>query len=226
MTCTRAISLVAALCSTALWSLPASANGGHFQVEDSSLIPPQSCSLETWGTREEPNTTWVTNPTCNFTGGSDWSLPVTYDVERDDIASVGLEYKRVLLNTGSGPALALMAGGQYQRATEEVDELFVKIPLSFQPMDMLALHVNGGVLHDRPADETYATWGLAATVKTISGPVLIAEMVDDDRREPLYGLGARFNIGSTRWTLDLGVSRDTQVDETAYTLGLNIPRLF
>ncbi len=205
----------------------ASANGGHFLVDDAGIIPPQSCELESWVTRADPVTHATVAPGCNFTGGSGWTMPLEYNLSNDDLTAIGLEYKTVLWTSRSGPALAATGGLRYSRTTSELDTYYLNIPLSFQPMDSLTLHVNGGVEHDRVLDDTYATWGLAATVKPVTGPVWIVEMYNNDvRQDPIIAGGARMNIGSTRWTLDLGLARDTQLDETAYTLGINIPRLF
>ncbi len=203
------------------------ANGGQFLVDDASIIPPQSCELETWVTRADPVTRATVSPGCNFTGGSGWTMPLEYNLSDDDLTAIGLEYKTVLWTSRSGPALAATGGLRYNRAASELDTYYLNIPLSVQPVDSLTLHLNGGVEHDRLLDDTYATWGLAATLKPGVGPVWILEMVDNDsRQDPIIAGGARMEIGSTRWTMDLGLARDTQLDETAYTLGINIPRLF
>ncbi|WP_027328958.1 hypothetical protein [Marinimicrobium agarilyticum] len=205
----------------------ASANGGHFMVDDASITPPQNCEFETWYTHADPVSHSVVSPGCNFTGGSDWTLPVTYNNETDEVSDIGLEYKKVVWTSRSGPALAVSGGANYHRSASELDRYFVNVPLSFQLVDSLTLHLNGGVEHDRVIDDTYATWGVAATFKPVVGPVWILEMADNDlRQDPIYAGGVRTAIGSTRWTLDLGLAHDTQLDETAYTLGINIPRLF
>ena len=210
-----------------LMAVKAGANGGHFLVDDAATTPPQTCALETWVTRMDPTTRATVAPMCNITGASEWKLPLEYNLSNDELTTIGLDYKRVLWASRSGPALAGSAGFRYNRVTSEMDTYYLNIPLSFQPMDSLTLHLNGGVEHDRPLDDTYATWGVAATFKPVTGPIWILEMYDNDRRQdPIIAGGARMNVGSTRWTLDLGLARDTQLDETAYTLGINIPRLF
>lgn len=222
----RPLSIVTAALVSLCFSPLAAANGGHFMVDDAAITPPRTCQLEIWGTRQSPDTVMTLNPACNILGGSEWSLPVEYDTVNSETRAVGLEYKTVLFNRSRGPAIGVSGGAMYQRANSSVSEIFVNVPISWQITDPLTLHLNGGALHDRELDDTYATWGLAGTLKTISGPVLIAEFSDNDRYDPIYGVGARFTIGSTRWTLDMGVSRDTHLEETAYTLGVNIPRLF
>lgn len=221
------------LCSVALTGFAmggavktAHANGGHFLVDDAAITPPSTCSVETWATRLDSSTQFTLNPMCNFTGGSEWALPVEYDSELDEITTIGLDYNTVLYSRGSGPAVAVGGGVRYDRVTSEMNEIYLNIPVSLQVMDNVTLHLNGGVLHDRVLDDTFGTWGVATSIKTISGPMLVVEMFEDDRYEPVYGAGARFNIGSTRWTLDLGVARDTHVDETEYSIGVNIPSLF
>lgn len=208
-------------------SVPAGANGGHFRVDDASVTPPHNCELAGWASRRDDASFATLEPSCNFTGGSGWSLPMEFSLETDELATLGLEYKRVLWNWDSGPALAAVAGTEYDRPASELDTYYAYVPLSVQPMDSLTFHLNGGVEHSRMEDDTYATWGLAATFKPVRGPVWIVEAIDDDRRaDPTYAVGLRTGIGSTAWTLDLGVARDTQFEETTYTLGINIPRLF
>lgn len=202
------------------------ANGGHFMVDDAAITPPRTCQLETWVTRQSPDTAVTVNPACNILGGSEWSLPIEYDTVNSETRAVGLEYKTVLFHPNRGPAIAVSGGAMYQRADSAVRDIYLNVPVSWQIIDPLTLHLNGGAMHERDLDDTYATWGLAATLKTISGPVLIAEFTDNDRYDPIYGVGARFTIGSTRWTLDLGVAHDSHLEENAYTLGINIPRLF
>lgn len=215
------------LCCAALSGALAQANGGHFQVDDASVTPAKQCQLSTWISRHSPDTDWTLEPGCNFTGSSAWYLPMEYSLERDELHRIGLEYKRVLWNWTSGPAMAGLLGTEYSRQAEELDTFYAKVPLSFQPLDNLSLHLNGGVEHSRVLDDTYATWGLAATIKPVHGPIWILEATDNERRrEPIYGLGWRTNIGSTTWTLDFGVQRDTLHEETTYNLGINIPRLF
>ncbi|MGD8174388.1 hypothetical protein [Marinimicrobium sp. ARAG 43.8] len=220
------LSLIMAL-GTASTSLTAGANGGHFMVDDASIAPPSNCELETWVTRLDPNTVATAVPTCNFTGASEWSMPVRYNISDSETEAVGLQYKRVLWSTSSGPTLAVSAGTQYSLLSDEFGKFYVNLPLSVQPLENLTVHFNGGLTHDRVLDDTYANWGVAATLKPLTGPVWILEMADNEwRSDPVFAAGARMPIGSTRWTLDLGVARDTQWDETAYTIGINIPNLF
>ena len=221
-TCTTTVAF-----SVSLLSIQCLATGGQFLVDDARIVPPQSCELETWFTSDSPDRIWTTSPGCNFTGDSGWTLPVEYDLRTDDTRAIGMEYKRVLWASGSGPALAGTAGLRYDRAAGELSTYYLNVPFSFQPADSITLHVNGGVEHDRLLDDSYATWGLAATIKPVTGPVWIVELFDDETREdPIFAAGARMHIGSTRWTLDLGLARDIQRDETAYTVGVNLPRLF
>lgn len=202
------------------------ANGGHFKVDDASITPSSVCQLESWLSRDDSANVGVLKPACNFTGGSEWSLPVSYDLSSDEALGLGLEYKTVWLDTGSGPALAFDAGFNYSLAADELEQVYLNLPISLQVLENLTLHANVGGLHDRLEDENYGTWGLAATWTTINGPKLIAEVADNHRAEPIFGLGARFGLGTTRWTLDLGAAHNSNSEENTYTLGLNIPRLF
>jgi hypothetical protein len=219
----KVLCLVAAAC---LGANVAWANGGHFLVDDAGISPGGSCGLETWVSRINSTNLATLSPFCNFTGGSEWTLPLVYNLEGTELVYMGLEYKTVWLDTGRGPALAFDTGVLYSRIAREFEEYYINIPASFQLLENLTLHLNAGGRHDRADRDTYATWGLAATVKTVNGPVLIMEYADDDRHDPWIAAGARFRVGATRWTLDLGVARDTGSGDNMFTIGLNIPRFF
>lgn len=203
------------------------ANGGHFNVDDASIVPPRACELESWLSRSDSDVTvGVLKPACNFTGGAEWSLPISHDLSNDETLGLGLRYKTVWLDTGSGPALAFDAGFNYNLVADELDEVYLNLPISLQVLENLTLHANLGGRHNRLEDRSYGTWGLAATWTTINGPKLIAEATDNHRDEPIFGIGARFGLGTTRWTMDLGIAHNSNSQENTYTLGLNIPRLF
>src|SRR5690625_5388330 len=48
------------------------ANGGHFAVDDASIMPGANCGVETWVSRVRSTNIATVNPQCNFTGGSAW----------------------------------------------------------------------------------------------------------------------------------------------------------
>ncbi|MDQ2077173.1 hypothetical protein [Marinimicrobium sp. ABcell2] len=219
----KVLCLAAAAC---LGANLAWANGGHFAVDDAGIAPGGSCGMESWISRVDSTNTATLSPMCNFTGGSEWTLPLVYNLEGSELAYMGLEYKTVWLDTGRGPALAFDAGFMYNRLARDFEEYYINIPASFQALENLTLHLNTGARHEPDARDTYATWGLAATVKTVNGPVLIMEYSDDDRYDPLIAAGARFRVGATRWTMDLGVAHDTGPGDNIFTIGLNIPRFF
>jgi len=202
------------------------ANGGHFAVDDASIMPGANCGVETWVSRVRSTNIATVNPQCNFTGGSEWALPLVYDLDSSELAYMGLGYKTVWLDSARGPALAFDTGFLYDRQNREFDNFYINIPASLQVLENVTMHLNAGVRHDRVPRDTYATWGLAATVKTVNGPLLIMEYADDDQHDPLVGIGARFRIGATHWTLDLGAARETGPGENIFTIGLNIPQFF
>lgn len=213
--------VVACLSANFTW-----ANSGHFAVDDASITPGGNCSMDSWVSRVDSVNMSTVSPKCNFTGGSEWELPLVYDLDSGHMAYMGLNYKTVWWDNARGPALAFDTGFLYDRRTRKFDSYYVNIPASLQVMENVTMHLNGGVRHDRVPSDTYATWGLAATIKTISGPLLIMEYSDNDEHDPLFGFGARFRLGVTQWTLDLGVARDTGPGENIFTIGLNIPRFF
>lgn len=202
------------------------ANGGHFAVDDAGITPGGNCGMETWVSRVRSTNMATVKPMCNFTGGSEWALPLVYDLDSSNLAYMGLNYKTIWLDSARGPALAFDTGFLYDRQNREFDNYYINIPASLQVLENLTMHLNGGLRHDRAPRDTYATWGLAATVKTVNGPLIIMEYADDDRHDPLVGIGARFRVGATHWTLDLGVARETGPGENIFTIGLNIPRFF
>src|SRR5690625_7057305 len=74
------------------------ANGGHFAVDDASIMPGANCGVETWVSRVRSTNIATVNPQCNFTGGSEWALPLVYDLDSSELAYMGLGYKTVWLD--------------------------------------------------------------------------------------------------------------------------------
>src|SRR5690625_5611361 len=75
------------------------ANGGHFAVDDASIMPGANCGGETWASRVGPPNIATVNPQGNFTGGSEWALPLGFDRDTRELANLGLGYKRAWLDS-------------------------------------------------------------------------------------------------------------------------------
>jgi hypothetical protein len=211
---------------TGVVSANAVASGGHFLVDDGSVTPRNTCQLETWITRTSPVTTMTLAPACNFSAAAEWSLPTTYNLRTDEFSEIGLQRKAMLFGQRRGPSVAWSAGVNYSLSTDRVSDIYINFPVSLQVAESVVMHLNAGALYDRFDRETYATWGAATNIKVSDGPLLIAEIVGDDERDPIIGAGLRFHMGATSWTLDLGVSRDTGPGKNSYIVGLNIPSIF
>ncbi len=227
MKCVRAWGIsVASLLASLVYSGSAVASGGHFFVDDAALMRAGSCQLETWVTRTRPEETLYFTPMCNVTGGFELSLPFVYSLSGDDLTHVGMEYKTVFYDRGRGPAFAFSAGGLFDLNEDDVSDVYINLPMSVQLVDQVVFHANIGLRHDNLRSDTYTTWGLASSVRLPAGPQLIAEVGGDREHDPLIGFGVRFGLGGSRWTLDLGIRRDTGTDRNSYTIGLNSPAVF
>ncbi|WP_111640729.1 hypothetical protein [Marinimicrobium alkaliphilum] len=208
----------------ALTPLTASASGGHFLVDDASIVPRGTCELELWATRSSPTTWGTLSPGCNFMG-AEWSMPLVYNFQSDEFDSVSIERKAMLYRPLRGPAIAFSLGAEYSLSRDGLDAVYANVPVSFHLSESVVLHLNGGVEHNRVLEDTYLTYGAALNIR-LAGPRLIAEVYNEEEGDPIVAAGLRYHIGSTSWTLDLGVAHDTGPGDNHYTLGLNIPSLF
>lgn len=218
------IKRLAGIFGVALAPLTASASGGHFLVDDASIVPRGTCELEMWATRSSPTTWGTLKPGCHLLG-AEWSMPLRYNFRTDEFDAVGLERKAMLYRPLRGPAIAYSFGAEYNLSRDGLDRFYANLPISFHLTESVVMHLNGGVEHDRIEEETYLTYGAALNVR-LAGPRLIVEFYNQEDGDPIVAAGLRYHVGSTSWTLDLGVAHDTGPGDNHYTLGLNIPSLF
>src|SRR5690625_6423920 len=86
------------------------ANGGHFAVDDASIMPGANRGVETCVSRVRSTNIATVNPQCNFTGGSEWALTSVSDRDSSGLADMGSGYNTVWLASARGPALAFDTG--------------------------------------------------------------------------------------------------------------------
>ena len=209
-----------ALVLTAASGLTAEAAGGHFDVDDATIVEPGHCQIETW---------WLRSPSESaltlHAGGACRAGPVEagLNIDRTRLdgstqSAIGPQVKWVAdplierLSAGIVWAIAIDASGGHGPAHT------VYVPLTLWSGEAVQLHLNGGI--DWSAGErSMRRWGIAAewaandTFSVIAEHSLIAG-VQTSR------LGTRFNL-TPSLSLDLSIAHRSSAGSPSYAAGLN-----
>lgn len=211
--CTSALAL-------ALSSSLAYANGGHFLVDDATITDPGTCQLETWISRSSGESVWHLMPACSSAAGWEFTLPLIYSFSNSKLNAVGLEAKTILTDDFANGALAISVGVEMDTVNDEFAGGFINIPYSRELTPEWTLSLNAGTAFDHANSNWSATWGAASAFAFNQHFEVIAEVMSSDADNPTLGLGARYQFN--RFDLDASVARDTETNNTIYTIGVNI----
>lgn len=204
----RALTLIAlALPITSAWHSAHAAR--PLVTDDSRIVDPKSCQLETWLRFNRDGTERWALPGCNLTGNFELTFGGAVQSYGDGTAltDVQLQGKTVLkpLET-NGYGVALVFGGVNHPKAEDRKALgtaYVYVPLSVSfADDHYLLHTNLGVSRDREARETRMTWGLAAEAVLNDRFTVIGESYGENRGNPWYQLGLRIWLVPNRVQID------------------------
>jgi len=199
---------------------PAQAAGGHFDVDDATVVDPEHCQIETW---------WLRSPSESahalHLGGACRAGPVEagLNIDRSHIdggtqTAIGPQIKWVAdplfqrLSAGIVWALSIDTKGDHGPAHT------VYLPLTLWSGESVQLHLNGGIDWTAGARST-RRWGAAAEwaandkVSVILEHSLIAG-VQTSR------LGSRFNL-TPSLSLDLSIAHRSSAGSPGYAVGLN-----
>lgn len=216
----KKLPLTSALLALAFTSSTAFANGGHFLVDDATITDPGTCQLETWTSRVSGESVWILQPACSTQGGWEFAVPLVYSWSDSEVTEVGLEAKTIVSEDVYGGALAFTVGLVMDTVDDEFAGGFVNIPYSRELNAYWTLHLNAGTEYDRIGKYWNALWGVATTYALTQHIDVITEVAGVGSDDPIFGFGARYQFD--RFDLDLGIARDTQVNDTIYTIGLNV----
>jgi hypothetical protein len=194
--------------ASAVTVVPASfASGGHYGVDDATLIDPGRCQVEAWYARaaaDEDDVTVV--PACNLTGNLEISLGlsrVRNQGERDTILELAVKTlmrEPEVGHLGWGVAAATAWGGALERREGAV----VYVPATYAFNEVVTVHANAGWSIERDAPNA-AIWGIAGNYAFTAQLALIAEIHGTHRGGSELQIGLRYEAGDG--TLDIGYGR-------------------
>lgn len=191
------------------------AAGGHYAVDDATLIDPGRCAVEAWYARADGDNDDVTViPACNLTGNLELGLGLSRlqeAGERDTVVEFAAKTLFRELEPGGwgwGLAVASTWGGALERHEGAVAYL----PLSVHAGEALVLHGNLGWAYERDDDDA-AIWGVGADYGLTPWVNLIAETYGSHRGGTELQVGLRFGIADGALDLSYGRSRADAGDD-------------
>lgn len=209
------------IAATGLTSFTASANGGHFLVDDATLTPPGSCQLESWIQRADSESVLTLQPACSIDAGWEIAVPLEYNTNNSELETWGFEAKTILTDDFLDGALAITLGVARDQLESDWAGGFINLPYSRYVQGFGTLHVNVGVEYDQFAESWNSTWGVATTTALGAASELILEVAGVSDADPIVAAGIRVP-GGDNWELDVSVGRDLDADSNLVTVGFNI----
>jgi hypothetical protein len=168
------------------------AMGGHFDVDDASVLAPGRCQVEGWLLRGHPSHLWHVGPSCRF-GEAEFGATVDRQTGNAPGASlVGVQVKWVTdawASSAIGVAVAVARDAVADRSL-----LSGYVPVSWPATGPVQLHANVGV--DRRSDgHRTSRAGVAAEGEVSERLTLLAERFRI-AGENAYRFGLRWAIGA------------------------------
>ncbi|MBA3981430.1 MAG: hypothetical protein C0462_12600 [Alcanivorax sp.] len=205
------------LCGPLLWfgAAPVHAAGGHYAVDDATLVDPGRCQLEAWYTHADSNNRSVTAlPACNVTGNLELTLGMAREWLEDgndtEVEFAGKTLLRDMEEGGIGVALSVATF--WRNETDHFEAVEVVLPVSVPVNDRLLTHVNVGWGRER-GEQDDALWGVGAELDLVHGISLIGETYGSHRGGTRLGAGLRYGIGPVDLDLAWDRSRAERRDD-------------
>ncbi len=200
---------------------PAHAAGGHHAVDDAAILEPDQCQVETWADRERGGGRTLVHlgPACRL-GPVELGLNLDHTrwAGSDTSVTAGPQVKWATQITESlSVGVVLLA--TWQDTRPRLAGSTVVLPLTWQPVDGLAVHVNLGRDFRRQGPDLNRG---GAALEWAASPrwSLVAERFRESEAN-FWRLGARYAV-SDALSLDLSQARGLAGAAPAWwTIGLN-----
>jgi hypothetical protein len=155
----------AALLLMALASPPqAHAANGAVAVDDTDVDPVGKCKVDSWASfASNRDRLGVVSPGCVFDFGRPVDITFGFvrgrtDGEWESAATVKL--RTLIVPGGVGQwSLLFSAAAAYNITTNELADVLINIPATFQVVENFKINLNAGWLHNLPNDRSFGTWG-------------------------------------------------------------------
>ena len=142
------------------------AASGAVAVDDTDVDPVGHCKVESWASvASNRDRAGAVSPACVFDFGR--PVEVGVGVVHSRLDSVGGSGATVKLKTNIVPAevgtvgLAASVAAAYNITTEELADVLVNIPVTFQIAENVKINLNGGWFYNVASERHWATWGAA-----------------------------------------------------------------
>jgi hypothetical protein len=140
------------------------AANGAVAVDDADMDAVGECKAETWASFASNRDRFgVVSPGCVFDFGRPVDITFGFVRGRSDGAwESGATVKmRTLIVPGEVGRWGLLfsAAAAYNITTNELADVLVNIPATFQIVENVKINLNGGWLYNRPNERHWATWG-------------------------------------------------------------------
>lgn len=197
----------------ALLTIAQSAFAGRPLVtDDARLLDARTCQLETFHRHTTAGHDNGAVPGCNPFGNLELSAGVTRTSSAEPATTLTLQAKtllRPLEADGWGAGLVVGTIDPLSpRGSRRLVSWYGTLPLSWSlANDRYLFHLNGGIEHDRLAQETRATWGLANETNLGSRVTLLAETFGRSGEKPYWQAGGRLGIVPDLVQVDFTVGR-------------------
>jgi hypothetical protein len=191
----------AALASALACAPSAHAAGGHHAVDDASILEPGQCQVESWVDRENGGnrSTLHAGTACRVAG-----VELGLDVDRSHLAAmerltmIGAQLKWARA-WSKGSSFGLLVSSAWEHPAARHAGTTVVVPLTWQPGENVAVHVNVGREFRHRARDGHRA-GAEVEWAPLPAWSVIAERFTED--------GTPFARAGARWTLTPAISVD------------------
>jgi hypothetical protein len=210
----RALGFSVAACGVALAHSAAWAMGGHFEVDDATVLDPGRCQIELWSLHASTHRLQHAGPSCRL-GPAEWGLTLEDQHSAGaHTSNVGMQAKVVAASV----APALDAGLAFSAVRYGHSTLTaVALPATWALNQRVQLHANVGV--DRAsAQRHWSRLGAAAEVTFDASFALLAERIKSFGTR-VSRLGVRWSAGD-QTQVDLSGARVSGSGVSVWAVGL------
>jgi hypothetical protein len=142
----------------------ARAANGAVQVDDTDVDPVGNCKVDSWASfASNRDRIGNVSPGCVFDFGRPVDITLSFQRTRSDGewgTTGNVKLRTLVVEGGVGTwSLLFSTGLTYDFIADDVSNVLVNIPATFQALENLKLNLNAGWLYDRPNELHWATWG-------------------------------------------------------------------
>ena len=214
------------LCAASLATSQVALAGRPLFTDDATVTPTGACQAESWYQDNAHGYELNVFPACNLVGNVEITLGLT---RRDAANSYSLQGKKIFRefepdSWGWGLAVGAIHYPSQEPQSPTASDIYAYVPLSVSfAEDRYQLHLNAGVNHHQPDDNTTLTWGIGGVANLDFPVMLFAEVFGSDDLPSIHG-GLGLALLPDRVQLDLTAGRTLRggLAGNFASIGLNV----